>query len=207
MRSVIAATAAVLMVCMGLTADEPATQPASTPSVAPLDAVCGLTAEQKQQVAAVDAGMLQAVSEYKAAHAEEIAAAKKAIDDARKAKDAEALAKAQADYAALMAPLGEIARKHYSDLMAVLTAEQKAKWLEHGAVLSMKSIYGPLKLTAQQVEQIRAAYKVLVKDTSLTRAALMTQLAAKVKDDILTAEQKSRYAKATKPGPFGTKRF
>ena len=57
------------------------------------------------------------------------------------------------------------------------------------------------------MEQIETAYKDLAKDTALTKSARMTKLATKITTDILTAKQKARYAKATKPGPYGTKRL
>ena len=201
----------VMAVSVALTAslalaDGPVATP-TAPSIAPLDAVCNLTDQQKQQVATIDATLLDAVRTYRAANDEKIAAAQEAVSAARKAGDAEALATAQANLLALLTPLAQYSQTHHADLMAVLTTEQKARWDEHMAVRQMKSIFGPLKLTDQQIAQIKAAYQDLIKDTSLTRTALLTKLATKITTDILTDKQKARYAKATKPGPYGTKRL
>lgn len=207
-------TTMTLLVTMGLLqtaawAQEPAPQPSpeSSSSVRTLTEVCGLTAEQQTQVATREQTMVAQVSAYKTEHAAEIAAATEAVSRAAAGGDAEALAAAKKAYDQLMAPLATYAHSFYDDVLALMTPEQKAKWLEHQAVLCMKAVYGPLDLTESQIAQIRTAYATLAATAGLTREQLMTRLAAKVKDEILTAKQLEKYAKATKLGPFGTKVF
>ena len=171
-----------------------------------MNTVCNLSADQLRQLDALDTAMMQAVTDYQAANADKIAAAQAAMDAATRSKDKTALDKATGDWNTLMAPLWNIAQQHYSDVLAVLTSGQKAQWQQYTAVLSIKTIYARAGLSDDQIKQVQAAYADLAKDTALTWEGLMTQLAAKTKD-LLTPEQKAIMAKATKPGPFGTKTF
>ncbi|MFB3891999.1 MAG: hypothetical protein ACE15C_08245 [Phycisphaerae bacterium] len=144
---------------------------------ATLAAVCSLTADQEQQIAALDAAMLKASADFMAANGERLKALDAAIIDAQTRGDAAALAKAKADKDAILAPAGENAQKSYQDVMAVLTAEQRAKWQEYSALESIKTIYAAAKLTADQLAKVQAAYQAIVAASGgATYAEIMTRL-------------------------------
>jgi len=181
--------------------------PPDSISLGDLDEICGLTDAQKWRVVAADREFLRARDAYKATIGERQARAKAAIDAARKRRDSKALARAMQDFRNVMAPIGEMGRTHYAELMAVLTDRQMALWRRHAAVTTMRSIFGPLKLTDAQIARIGELYDELIAREELTRKEMMTLLAVRIRAGVLDDRQRRRYAKATKPGPYGTKRL
>ncbi len=162
--------------------------------------VCEFTDEQKKQIADINAAGAKAIKEWREANAEKMKAASENMKKAREAKDKEAMKKASAEMAALHAGQREIQKKTLSDIMALLTDEQKGKWKRYNAVRTVKGRFRSMKFTEEQEGQIAAAYEKLSAGVDLddkkARFAMLRKLSAQVEKEILTEEQRLELAMA-----------
>ncbi len=163
--------------------------------------VCGLSEDQQKQIAELNAQRAKELAAFREENKAKFEALREAIKKAREAKDKEAAKKARAEYSALRAKEHEIIKKSRAAIMEVLTPEQKAKWDQYQAVLTIKRRISPVKLTAEQEEQVKAAYVKLAAGaeaaTRKGRSTLLAKLYAQVEKEILTPQQRTDVAVAS----------
>ncbi len=115
----------------------------------------GLSDEQVVKVAQLVAKNKQELSQWKAQNGKQIAAAKKALEQARKAKDKEASAKAKAELKKLESGKATLSKQLKEDIQSILTDEQKVKWEGFTLYRSLTRKLAKAKLTKEQKAQIR----------------------------------------------------
>ncbi len=154
-----------------------------------------LTPEQKEAMTKIIETRDKASKELQERHGEKMKAAMQAMTDAYKAKDNEAIAKAQKDYQAASADTTKLFKQAQTDLDNVLTAEQKAQRQEQSFAQAIKWMTDPAKLSAEQTEKLKA---ILAKQGAVggreggERAEHGWNEAVQ---NVLTAEQKAIIAK------------
>ena len=160
--------------------------------------VCDLSEDQQKRIAELAAERSKALKDFNTENAEKIKALSDEQKKAREAKDKEALKKARDEYSALRAKQNEITKKSQDDIMAVLTPEQKAKWDEYQAVLTVKRRFRGIELTEDQVAKIKAAYVKTAAGADMTtekgRRGAYAKLYAEVQKEVLTEEQRTTVA-------------
>ena len=176
--------------------------------LAKMDEVVKLTDEQKTQIAALEEAMNKDVKAFQTENQGKFAELDKAIKDARAKGDKEALAKLEKELAELRAKR-ELITKGYNDkIMAVLTSEQKAKWLEHLVVAPVLEKLKAVNLTPDQTDKIKAAYieKTAGVDLSVQQNRVKASKALmEYARTILTPEQQEKLKPVEKPKAGGDK--
>src|SRR5205814_1638150 len=100
-------------------------------------------------------------------------------------QDREAISQANEEYQKLYEPFHKIMKDSSEKLDKVLTAEQKAKFQDYQATSMINSMTGGVKLTADQMKQLKAAYK---DSTSGAEGAASLQ---ETLSNVLSPEQKT----------------
>ncbi|OPX25326.1 MAG: hypothetical protein B1H04_00035 [Planctomycetales bacterium 4484_123] len=162
--------------------------------------VCDLSEDQQKQIAELNAQRAKELTAFREENKAKYEALREALKKAREAKDKEAAKKAWAEYSALRGKKNAIVKKFRDAVMEVLTPEQKAKWDQYQALLDVKRRISPAKLTAEQEEQVKAAYVKLAAGTEATtakgRSTLLAKLYAQVEKEVLSPEQRTEVAVA-----------
>lgn len=212
-----AATAAPSAVAATSPASAPASEPADANRIlrAEYDLMIqtvGLTKEQQQQIAALETQRDKIMADWKAANSDKLKtlqgdandiqtrhakAAEKALPGAapdpneieQAKKDEAAMEKIQTEYMALYEPLQKQMEEVRTQMLTVLTPEQKAKWQEYLILTNLNEYFSPAKLTAEQAKQVKSIYADIAKDEKVGPDMIMFAMAKKVMG-LLTAEQK-----------------
>jgi len=165
-------------------------QPILRGEYAIMTSVCGLSEEQQKKIAEIVKRRSEAM-QASAEKRKEVAAARV---EARKGNDAEAAKKAEADWKALNDERESMMKKSETELLAVLSDEQRAKWEQFSVLRSVKMKFPGVKFTDDQDARLRAAYVQHTTGVDLTDAKARNQAIAKIvavaDKDILTAEQR-----------------
>jgi len=150
--------------------------------------VCSLSDEQSAKMKAIDEAWDKDSAKWQADNSAKVQAAQKALMEAIAKQDGAAIFKAYEAMKAAQAPLVALHDKACSQIMAVLTADQKAAWQEHTVLKSISAWFEPAKLTDKQLADIKSAYAELAKGKDAKCDEIMVTLAEKTRD-MLTAEQ------------------
>ncbi|KKL67080.1 hypothetical protein LCGC14_2138570 [marine sediment metagenome] len=168
--------------------------------------VCGLSEDQQKQIAGINTERGKARKAHYEETKDQVAALREAMKKAKESKDKEANAKARKEYSALSAKGRDLDKKFVTQIMAVLTPEQKVKWDEYQFVLAVKRKFRAAKLTDEQVNKVKALYvkeaAVLAGADKKAKAAARNKLYAKVSQEILTEEQRTAVAVAGLVGRY-----
>jgi len=157
-----------------------------------MDKAVSLTDQQKQTIKDIFDAREKAMQDFSTQNADKIKAASKAMNDAFKGGDADAITAAQENYQKLYEPMHKIMKKSSEDLNKVLTPEQNVKLQDYRAEEFIKSSTAPAKLNPDQIKQIKAAYLEAAKRG---RGAEGVESPQQVVDRVLTADQKSQVTK------------
>jgi Spy/CpxP family protein refolding chaperone len=155
-----------------------------------IDKIVSLTDAQKKAITAFMEARDAIMKDFQTRNAERMKAASNAMMEAYKSKDAAAIAKAQKAYQEIWAPMTQIMKNSQADLASVLTAEQTAKLRDHRLMTVVKSMTDPIKLSEEQIKQLRAACKGLALENTYEggwpkfNEALQKVLTAQQKHDI-----------------------
>jgi Spy/CpxP family protein refolding chaperone len=156
--------------------------------------VCELDKSQLSKVADIEAQRKAAVKDKDKA----LTTAQQAFISAWVSKDKDAIAKTQTVYSELWKVVNDAAAKTQAQTLAVLTPQQKAKWMEYVALKSVKTMYyADVKFTDKQWDTIMELYEKMAKDSSVPSDQLIYKFNMKI-NDILTPEQKAKRIMATR---------
>ena len=139
-----------------------ATQPLLRGAHAQMARICDLSEEQQKKIAELNAKTKEAMKAFRAENGEKMKEIRERVTKARESQDKEAARSATAEMRALYTKQNEIISKGQADIMAVLTAEQKAAWDEYTAINALKGWFKAAKLTDEQLAQVKAEYVKLV---------------------------------------------
>ncbi len=128
-----------------------------------LDPIVGLTDEQKKAITDVIQGRDKMMQEFQSTHAEGLAAASKAISEAYKKNDKEAIAKATKAYQDVYAPFHQAMKESQKKLDEILTSQQREKQLDQQAMMWIKASTAPIELSEEQKQKARAAFREMQK--------------------------------------------
>ncbi len=166
----------------------------STWFIGSIDKAVTLTDAQKKQMADLIAKRDAASAEFQAKNAEALKTAAAALQESyKKTGDANAIAKANKDYQDVYAPMHELMKKSQSDIMNVLTDDQKAKYKTSQLVNIAQGSVGGLKLSDEQIGKLKEACADMLKKDAFEAADWGT-VHTKVQE-LLTPEQKATLEK------------
>ena len=158
-----------------------------------LDPVVGLTDEQKKAITDVIQRRDKMMQEFQSTHAESLAAASKAIGEAYKKNDKEAIAKATKAYQDVYAPFHQAMKESQKKLDEILTPQQREKQLDQQATMWIKAMTAPIELSEEQKQKAKTAFREMQKaDNSDGRWRLAPEAIAK----ILTPQQRTALNKS-----------
>lgn len=156
--------------------------------------VCELDKSQLSKIVEIEAQRKAAVKDKDKA----LAAAQQAFISAWGSKDKDAIAKTQTTYTELWKVVNDAAAKTQAQTLAVLTPQQKAKWMEYVALKAVKTMYyADVKFTDKQWDTIMELYEKMSKDSSVPPEQLIYKFNMKI-NDVLTPQQKAKRIMATR---------
>jgi Spy/CpxP family protein refolding chaperone len=120
-----------------------------------LEKTVTLSPEQKEKITQIIEARDKAAQEFQAKNAEKLKSATQAMMEAYKAKDKDAIAKAQKEYQDASAETSRLFKQAQTDLENVLTPEQKTKRREAQIAQTIKAVTEPAVLTEEQLTRIK----------------------------------------------------
>jgi Spy/CpxP family protein refolding chaperone len=178
----------------------PATQPAlpsgaiSLPGMAGVSAtyddlfkVCELDKDQLSKAADIEARRVATVKDKQKAIQEAEEAFKKALT----AKDKDAITQTARKCTEVRMAVFEASAKVQADVLALLTAQQKAKWQEYTTLKFVKLRYHDVKFTDEQWDKIMDAYAKLARNSSARPERIIPKLCIII-DGLLTPDQRAK---------------
>ena len=157
-----------------------------------MDKIVGLTEAQKTAIIEIFAARNKDLTEFQAQNADKLQAAGKALREAFRKGDQEAVVKAQREYQELYAPMHQIIKNSQADLDRALTSEQKNKLQDSRLTSAVKSLAYPVQLGDEQIAKIKTAWAELSKDGRNER---FYEKLPQVVQQVLTPEQKTTIAR------------
>lgn len=152
----------------------------------------GLSDDQIKAMVAIDLARDQAISQFQADNADKIKANQDAMTEAMASRDFEKISQAAAEATKLQAPMTQLYDKTQTDRFALLTAEQKANWLEHTVMQVFSFQLSNFSATDEQKATIMEACAVLCAQKGATIESVRSQLVIKLMN-LVTNEQKSKW--------------
>ena len=149
-----------------------------------MDNAVHLSDAQKTAMFGIFDGFYKDVDTWKAQNAAKIQAASKALNEALKGKDKEAIRRANDEYIRVYGPMYKRIRQFETDLENVTTPDQKAKLQDWMARARIKGITDPIQLSEEQVKLVLAAV-----------GGVRNKLNEDVVLKVLTQDQKAAIAK------------
>ncbi len=174
--------------------------PDKSPLHVQLARVCGLSEEQKKELADLVAGRDKAMKDFYAGMVVEMTAVKTMVAEARASGDKDAEKAAFARMRSLQAGEGKIKRQWRAKFIAVLNPSQEVKWFQYQARWIIDK-YRKVDLTADQITKIRTAYVKQMMGVDLTDAKALGEVSKKINDYITTELLTDAQRKAMKPTP------
>ena len=127
------------------------------------DPVVGLTDQQKKAITEVIESRDKTMQEFQSKNAEKLSATSKAIGEAYRKNDKEAIAKAQKLYQEAYAPIHQAMKESQKKLDEILTPQQKEKQADHWAAIWIKAMTDPIELSEEQKQKAKAAFREMQK--------------------------------------------
>jgi Spy/CpxP family protein refolding chaperone len=162
-----------------------------------LVSVCNVSAEQQKKIQDVEAAQVKFAAEMTPL----MQASGQAMMKAYSSKDPDAIAKAQKESGALYAKHTQQYTKSRKDTLAVLTQEQRTKWLEYTTLKGIKSWVSNsgYKLSDAQWDKVLDAYEKLANSSTPSDQVWM-KLWNKLMAEIITPRQKAERSAAWRFG-------
>ena len=177
---------------------------------------CELSDEQKADIQAKLKAREEALAAWNEANSEKRKAAMEAVKKAKEAGDKDATKKAAEGLKALDAERRKIEADSIAEIMAVLTAEQKAKWEAFRTYRTLMMRYKRVDPTEAQTAKIREVAAAAAKDLGAAagddkearkkQREIQTSLQKTIEETILTAEQREALQKKPDRKPRGEKK-
>lgn len=120
-----------------------------------VEKVVKLTDEQKQRIRRLFEIRESAAKEIQAAIEAKRGALSRALEEASKSKNQEAITKAQKAFTDLYAPMSELTRKSLEELQNVLTAEQRGKLQDNQLTTMIGAMAPGVKLSEAQLKAVK----------------------------------------------------
>jgi len=153
-------------------------------------AACELSQDQQKRIA----DMLAMREKELAEPNEKVKAAAAERVKAKTSRDKEAMEKATARWRAAVAERTKLWKQWSRDILGVLTPEQQAKWHEFTVMRQIKRQFAGAEFTPEQLDRIKSAYVELSTgvdmDDDKARRQAMARLTARIREQILTEDQK-----------------
>jgi len=159
--------------------------------------VCGLSDDQVKSMVAMQLSRDRAVEQWQKDNADVLNANMKAIIQAMHDKDPDKLGALTTEAAKLQAPMMDIYKKCDQDTMAVMTDDQRAKWIEYSVMTSFLQQVASFELTDDQKAKLKEALKPLAAEKGATIESVLSKLMQKLFGDVLTLEQKTKWLERT----------
>ena len=174
--------------------------PDKSPLHVQLAKVCGLSEEQKKELAGLVAERDKAMKDFYAGMVVEMTGIKTMVAEARASGDRDAEKAAFVRMRRIQASEGRIKRQWRAKLIAVLKPSQEVKWFQYQARWVIDK-YRKANLTADQITKIRTAYVKQMMGVDLTDAKALGEISRKINDYITTKLLTDAQRKAMKPKP------
>lgn len=167
--------------------------------------VLDLTEKQQEQIKEKMEAGRKAMQQWREENGEKLREARQAMREARESGDEAAQTEAREKMTALMEEMAKARAKTQQDVLSVLTDKQKLKWTEHQLInrLRMRLRFARLELTEEQNAKIKKlagkpAREIvkLKEDVEAKTREIQQKFFEKVRDEVLTAEQKEKLESA-----------
>jgi len=169
--------------------------------------ICGLNEDQQLRIVELNAGRREAAKKFQTENAEKFRAFRAKIVEANKNKDKQARKDAYTKVRSLRLLKKKIDAEWRKRIMAVLTPEQRVKWDQYQAMLSVMRRFKNAKLTDAQKAKVKIACAKFTKGVDLSdkkaRREAIKKLAEYIRKEILTDAQR---AATTRPARKSTTR-
>jgi hypothetical protein len=159
----------------------------------------GLGGDQLAAYTKAVEGRDAAVKAWEQGNAEQLAALRKAAEDAKAKGDKEAAKQASAQLKAINAERDKAVDDHRTIIFATLNSEQLVKWQGFGLYRSAMARYKRVGLSDEQTQRVREMCYAASQSKGLvgngdkkSLAALRDEVGGKVESDVLTAEQRAK---------------
>ncbi len=168
--------------------------------------VCELTAEQKAQLEAKLKADRQALAQWEQQNGAKLEELKKALKAAREAGKKDELKRLGQQMKALAEERRRLQAQRMTDALAVLTPEQKTKWVGFRLYRHMMIRYKRAGLSEEQTAKVRemanaAAAGLTDPSDAKAVAAAARALSERIAKEVLTADQREALAKKPEKKP------
>jgi Spy/CpxP family protein refolding chaperone len=159
-----------------------------------LERTIQLTDEQKQAITSLFENQKVAIDKFAAESGPKLEAAAKAVNDAYKTQDQDAIARAQDDFNRINEPQAKLIKKFGDDLKKVLTRSQKAALQDANLRMTIKLYTDPAELKESQIKQLKEAFTNPIPGQTFEQA--LDAILTPQQKNIIAANQAKRYVKA-----------